>query len=103
MQTVVIDGKEYVLVPKEAVQPSTIPPVVSTPQNIGVPSVPQAPETAISPLDDFLSVSDLKGGVDDGLATQQEKETLIRVVEPPKTQDVVVSVIPNVPKVPCTI
>jgi hypothetical protein len=79
MQTIIIDGKEYVLVPKEQLQPVPTP----TPEVV--------PDSASTPLQDFLG----GGGtstpplvVDDGLATSEEKKEAIRVVTPSQTVNV---------------
>ena len=93
MQTVVIDGKEYVLVPKEQLQP------VETPVNNGTETTQDEPG---SPLDDFLDTSPVstpQKPFDDGLATNAEKQNSIRVVVPQENpQDTTVSVLPDVPK-----
>jgi len=84
MKTIVIDGQEYVLVPKEQLQP------VETPQTVN-----NARETAqeafhggSSLLDDFTDTTTVSKPVDDGLATAKEKDEAIRVVEPVATQNV---------------
>lgn len=60
MNTVVIDGREYVLVPKDELEI--------------IPPAPVAPvQESTSPLEDFL------GYVDDGLATPEEKQSAIQV------------------------
>lgn len=82
MQTVILDGIEYVLVPKEQLQPTIAGGVGSQPpQNQASQTTQDAPR---SPLEDFVDqsvVSTPTKHVDDGLATQDEKKNAIRVVE----------------------
>jgi len=59
MQTITIDGKEYVLIPREQLQP--------------------VPEPAQSVLADFVELSDTY--VDDGLSSHKDKQAAIQVVE----------------------
>lgn len=68
MQTIVLDGKEYVLVPAEQLQ-----------------EVPPKPQE--SALIDFLQ--DNVPLIDDGLATEKEKQTSIRVLEGNNLQEIV--------------
>lgn len=72
MQTIILDGKEYVLVPREQLR--EVPqPAQTTP--------PQPPQTS---LDDFLvdnGTEIVPPPVDDGLADNKEKQGAIRVVE----------------------
>lgn len=74
MQTVTIDGQEYVLVPKEDLQPA---------QTVGNAreSSQDAFHGGSSILEDFRPVQPVSKPVDDGLATQKEKEQAIRIVE----------------------
>lgn len=78
MNTVIIDGKEYVLIPREQLQEKP----------------PQTPPS--EPVESVLA--DFFGGevVDDGLATHKEKQSAIQVITQPPTQDQVVDVIPGV-------
>ncbi len=92
MQTITIDGKEYVLVPKEQLQPVEQP----------APSGTETPQDAeISPLNDFMMdapIAPTETHPDDGLATQDEKTQSIRVTQVPETpQETVVSSLPSVP------
>jgi len=88
MKIVVLDGVEYVLIPKSELLPDQ--PIEDTLQP------PDAPERGSSPLDDFLPHPPTKSSIDDGLATQDEKENAITIQTP--EQIVVAPKIPNVPK-----
>jgi hypothetical protein len=84
MQTITLDGIEYVLVPKETLQPTIAGGVGSQPP-VATQDAPR------SPLEDFIGESvapTTQPHVDDGLATQDEKEIAIRVVTPEQTVDV---------------
>ena len=83
MKTIVIDGKEYVLVPKDELEP-VIDDTLTT------------QDATRSPLDDFDDQSVVlppAKPIDDGLATQDEKKKSIRVV----TQDEIVETLPVAP------
>lgn len=86
MNTIVIDGKEYVLIPKEQLQPVETPPVATTPPNA-------SPDNTTSVLEDFMG----GGGTstppihpDDGLATNKEKQEAIKIVLPSPNQTEIV-------------
>lgn len=90
MQTITIDGKEYVLVPKEQLQPVEQPVVERT-------ETTQDADSSV--LNDFMvdaPIAPTETHPDDGLATQKEKEKNIRVIEIPQ-QETVVSSLPSVP------
>ena len=82
MQTITLDGVEYVLVPKEQLQPVDQPSIEATQQ------APDAPQSVLNDFVDQSVVPPTSKPVDDGLATQSEKENAIRVVEPTATQNV---------------
>jgi hypothetical protein len=75
MKTIVLDGVEYVLTPKDQ-----SPPVVSNP----------SPNSPSSPLADFLGQDgeSPRPQVDDGLATPQEKQEAIKIVVPGKVSGI---------------
>lgn len=75
MQIVILDGIEYVLVPKEQLQPTIA-------GGIGSQPLQDAPRSSLEDFVDQSIVSSPTLHVDDGLATQDEKENAIRVVTP---------------------
>jgi len=81
MRTIVIDGKEYVLVPSEQLREVPPEPLQET-----------APDNAQSVLEDFIDPSGMdtqSAPVDDGLATLEEKKQAIHITDQGETQDVV--------------
>jgi len=79
MKTVTLDGVEYALVPTEQLRPVDQPSIDAT---LAAPVAPQQPSSVFN---DFLDQTPTVTPVDDGLATQAEKENAIRVVDPNAT------------------
>lgn len=87
MQKIIIDGKEFVLVPSEQLKEVTPEPLKNT-----------APDPTQSVLEDFLA-PDAPMHPDDGLATEEEKQEAIKVtVQSDNPQDIVTGGITAVPK-----
>lgn len=86
MKTIVLDGVEYALVPKEQLQPVNQPP---TPAEISQETTQDSPGGILSDFVDSAPVAPIEPPVDDGLATHEEKQELIQVHIPHEEQTIV--------------